>query len=170
MIWTTRLTADGAGEEAALQTPDTVAVTLAPEAPRVVIMAFALDSVSANELLYDVARFNFSIFSVADFDLENLSFGPVGIIVVRPFANLTEAERYLRLMESGEGIRLPRGVVPAIIPESDFREITVRGLTLDDYFRAQEKALGQEVHESVLPPEEYPSPEEMYNPDESEQQ
>lgn len=170
MIWTTRLTADGAGEEAALQTTDTVAVTLAPEAPRVVIMAFALDSVSANELLYEVARFNFSTFSVADFDLENLSFGPVGIIVVRPFANLTEAERYLRLMESGEGIRLPRGVVPAIIPERDFREITVRGLTLDDYFRAQEKALGQEVHESVLPPDEYPSPEEMYNPDESEQQ
>lgn len=169
MIWTTRLTSAGGAEGDSISTggTDSIAVTLSPEAPRVVIMAFALDSINANELLFEVARFNFNTFSVADFDLENLSFGPVGMIVVRPFDNLQDARRYLSLMEKSTVIALPSGVVTTVIPEADFREITVRGLSLDDYFRALEKAEGREVHESVLPPEEYPSPEEMYNPDES---
>lgn len=172
MVWTTRLTSSTGGEGGENGFPeetDTIAVTLSPEAPRVVIMAFALDSVSANELLFEVARFNFNTFSVADFDLENLSFGPIGVIVVKPFDNLQDARRYVSLMDKSAELTLPAGVVTAVIPEADFREITVRGLTLDDYFRALERAEGREVHESVLPPEEYPSPEEMYNPDESTQ-
>lgn len=166
MIWTTRLTSsdDDAADPLAREN-DSITVTLSPEAPRVVLLAFALDSINSNELLYEVARFNFNTFSIADFDIENLSFGPIGIIVIRPFDNLSDARRYLGLIDQSDGIILPMGVVSTVIPESDFHEIIVRGLTLDDYFRALEKAEGRAVHESVLPPDEYPTPEEMYNID-----
>lgn len=168
MIWTTRLASSDEDEANPLVSEnDSITVTLSAEAPRVVLLAFALDSVNANELLYEVARFNFTTFSVADFDIENLSFGPIGIMVIRPFDNLSEARRYLRIMDQSDGIMIPGGVIATVIPEADFREITVRGLTLDDYFRALEKAEGRTVHESVLPPEEYPSPKEMYDTDQS---
>lgn len=162
MIWTTRLTSDSSTTDGVTTATDTVQVTLAPEAPRVVILAFPLDSVSANELLYEVARFNFTTFSVADFDLENLTFGPLGLIVISPFDNLAEARRYLARLDAPENNFLPPEVVTNVMPESDFRQLIMRGLTFDDYFRALEKAEGKEVHESVLPPEEYPSADEMY--------
>lgn len=54
-----------------------------PDAPQYLVLAFPRDSVNANALLYDVARFNFSSFVVKDFDLEPMSFGEIGLLVIK---------------------------------------------------------------------------------------
>ncbi len=65
-----------------------------PDKPQYLVFAFPLDSVSPNQLLYDVARFNFSSFVVKDFDLEQMRFGGIGLLIVKGFANLRELEHY----------------------------------------------------------------------------
>lgn len=157
-IWSTRLTNDSTATPAA----DTIAVTLEADAPRLVLLTFAADSVSANEVLFETARFNFNTFTVADFDLELLRFGPLGMVVVRPFVNLAEAERYIDRLDA-EAAMMPPGVRAAIIPEADFRRLLTSGHSLEEYFGELERRIAGDVLDSMLPE----SPGEEDDPDEA---
>ena len=71
MLWEIRLSDSEVGEGADGQPAN---FERDPEAPQYLVLAFPRDSVNANLVLYDVARFNFSSFVVKDFDLEQMSF------------------------------------------------------------------------------------------------
>lgn len=160
LLYSTRLTDSAQQGDAAAAAADTIAVTLEPDAPRIVLVTFPADTVQANEMLYEVARYNFNSFSVADFDLEQLRFGSLGIILVRTFPNLADADEYARRLT--DALPLPPGVQAIVIAEADWRELLSRGLSLEQYFRALTDAADARVHSSVLPPEEYPDAAEMY--------
>ena len=95
MIWDVRLTASDSIEDG-MDSP--LKFQLDPDSPQYLVLAFPTDSVNPNKVLYDVARFNFSSFMVKDFDLEPMSFSNVGLLVVKGFGNLREAEHYLTVM------------------------------------------------------------------------
>lgn len=81
-----------------------------PNSPQYLVLAFPRDSVSSNQLLYDVARFNFSSFVVRDFDLEQMSFGNIGLLIVKGFENVKQLEHYRNVMAE-KGFEVPEGAI-----------------------------------------------------------
>ncbi len=160
IVWSTRLSndssavsLDGAPAEFDFETPG----------PQLLVLIYSTDRVNPNQLLFEVARHNFATFSVRDFDLEQLQFGSLGLLVVSGFGNQAEVNHYRSLLETKGSFKMPKGVVPLIISRHNFDILLNEGRTLDEYFEAVgDDRLGQ-IHESVLPSEEYPSAKEMYD-------
>ena len=146
MLWDISLTNDTtAGEKAAIN------FTLNESDPQVLVMVFPTDAVSSNRLLFDIARHNFRSFVVKDFDLEQMNFGRLGMIVIGPFENLGELNHYRRVMAASTEFRLPNGVRPVPISRSNFDALLQSGGTLDDYFRFLQEQNYQDAQSGLLP-------------------
>lgn len=135
MLWDTRLLENGTelseeANEAKFETDTDV--------PYYLVLAFPLDVVNPNLVLYDVARFNFSSFVIKDFDLEPMRFSDMGLLVVKGFANLKELERYRSVMDRSN-FELPEGVRPIMISKANFELLLREGRSFEDYFRFQEE-------------------------------
>ena len=149
MLWDTRLTADTLAAPGADGQP--ADFERDPDKPQYLVFAFPLDSVSPNQLLYDVARFNFSSFVVKDFDLEQMRFGGIGLLIVKGFANLRELEHYRSVLAAAQ-YRLPEAVRPIMISKANFELLLRQGRSFEDYFRFEEEAKAQETEEGVVGP------------------
>ena len=159
MIWDIRLTNDSTlmdGEAADID------FTLAPDEPHYLVLLFSTAQISPNQLLFDVARHNFTTYVVRDFDLEVMNFGQLGLLLVKGFQNEGELNHYRSLLNQDRGVSIPEGVRPVQISKSNFEKLLQGGGSFDDYFRFIGEETVRETHESVLPPEEYPSASEMY--------
>ncbi len=148
MLWEIRLSDSEVGEGADGQPAN---FERDPEAPQYLVLAFPRDSVNANLVLYDVARFNFSSFVVKDFDLEQMSFSNIGLLIVKGFANLRELEHYRTVMEKSE-IGLPAEVRPIMISKANFELLLREGRSFEDYFRFQEESESEKTEEDVVGP------------------
>lgn len=161
LLWETRLTNDSiTGEDGEVK----LNFTLAPDEPHYMVMLFPADEVSANRLLYDVARHNFSTYVIKDFDLEVMNFGPLGLVIVKGFDNKAEVEHYRTLLSRDEGFTMPAGVRPVEISKRDFEELMRGHGSFEDYFRFVDGKTLLDTHRSVLPADTYPPPSEMYPP------
>ncbi len=146
MIWDMRLT-DSETPVAADGQP--AAFERDPEKPQYLVLAFDRDSVSSNQLLYDVARFNFSSFVVQDFDLEQMNFGNIGLLIVKGFANLRQLEHYRSVMASKD-FTLPEGVRPVMISKANFELLLREGRSFEDYFRFEADEAATSAEEKAL--------------------
>lgn len=120
-----------------------------PNSPQYLVLAFPRDSVNANQLLFDVARFNFSSFVVKDFDLEPMSFGNVGLLVVKGFSNMRQLEHYRTVMAE-KGLQLPEGVRPVMISKPNFELLLREGRSFEEYFRFEEEDSVERTEQQVL--------------------
>lgn len=154
MIWDMRLQSTAAEEGAETDEGSGGDFDFDPEQPHVMALVYATDSVNANQLLFEVARHNFNSFVVKDFDLEQLTFGPLGILLVKGFDNLNEARHYRTVMGRSTVLTLPEGVTPVIISRKNFEQLTAHGRTFDEYFRAAADANADTVEDAVLGPAE----------------
>ena len=146
MLWDISLGNDTtSGEKAA------IGFTLDDSDPQVLVMVFPTDAVSSNQLLFDIARHNFRSFVVKDFDLEQMNFGRLGMIVIGPFDNLDELNHYRRVMAASPEFRLPDGVRPVPISRANFDALLQGGGTLEDYFRFLREQNYQDAQSSLLP-------------------
>ena len=130
MIWDMRLTNDST-----VTAEGEANFVLDDSQRQVLVMTFATDSVSSNGLLYLIARHNFRSFVVKDFDLEQLNFGRLGMIIIKPFENLNELRHYCRVAASDPEFRLPTGVRPIVISEANFKILLDQGRSFEEYFR-----------------------------------
>ena len=136
MLWTTRLSND--------TTPQDLERTFTPFAedndkPQVFILLYPMDSVNGNMLLYEVARHNFNAFKVKDYDLEQMSFGSLGLLVVKGLDDFKEATHYRTLFEQDQSINVPRQVHYVIISVDNFNLLLNEGRTFEDYFNYLEE-------------------------------
>ncbi|MDE6295484.1 MAG: tetratricopeptide repeat protein, partial [Muribaculaceae bacterium] len=157
LLWDTRLTDSDTETEADGQPAN---FERDPEKPQYLVLAFPRDSVSANQLLYDVARFNFSSFVVKDFDLEQMAFGNVGLLIIKGFDNLRQLEHYRSVM-AGSGFDLPAAVRPIMISKYNFELLLREGRSFDDYFRFEEEDAIERKEEEVLGPDNSDQPSEL---------
>lgn len=155
MVWSTRLTNDTSQVSLAGQPAK---FDLRADTAQAVLLIYNAADVDANRLLFDVARHNFSTYSVRDFDLEQLRFGSLGIIAVTGFSNRREADTYRAGLEKSGVFALPAGVLPMPISRGDFDLLLNEGRSLDEYFDAVGDERLRRVHESVLPSGEYDEP------------
>lgn len=160
MIWSMRLSNDSVpmgddGQPANFERD--------PDKPQLLVLVFPRDSVNANQLLYDVARFNFSSFVVRDFDLEPMSFGNVGLLVIRGFDNLRQLEHYRSVMEKSP-YRIPAEVRPVMISKANFELLLREGRSFEEYFRFEEDATVKEM-ENLAEGSADENPEEETTPE-----
>ncbi len=150
MLWEIRLSDSEEGGE---QGPDGEPLNFErdPDSPQYLVLAFPRDEVNANLLLYDVARFNFSAFVVKDFDLEQMSFSNIGLLIVKGFDNLRQLEHYRSMMQEG-GLTLPEGVRPIMISKHNFEVLLKGGGSFEEYFRFEEQAETEATEEELLGP------------------
>ena len=130
MIWKARLTND-----TTTVFNDSLRATFTQDlnAPHVLLLVYATDSVSSNQLLFDVAKHNFTNFVVKDFDLEIMTFNEISMLVVKGFSNFEELSHYRRLLDNSETFRYPPGVKPIMISEDNFKKL-LEGYSFEDYF------------------------------------
>lgn len=96
-----------------------------------------------------MARFNFSSFVVRDFDLEPMSFGNVGLLIIKGFGNLKQLEHYRSVMAKKE-FELPEGVRPIMISKNNFELLLREGRSFEEYFRFEENAEVDAIEQEVL--------------------
>lgn len=152
MIWDIRLT--NPGDSASSAPSDTTAFDFNPNVEQFLVLAYPTDTVSPNELLYQVARHNFNSFVVKDFDLEQMNFGQLGMLLVKGFNSVAEAEHYRTLLGQSSLITLPEQVRPFIISEANFAKLLSGGRTLEEYFRAASDASLQQTESALAPPDD----------------
>lgn len=152
MIWNLRLSDDSIPAS-----PDSIPAQFErdPDKPQYLVLAFDRDSVNANLLLYQVARFNFSSFVVKDFDLEPMSFSHIGLLVIKGFANLDELQHYRKVLAQSS-FSLPESVRPVMISKANFELLLRQGRTFDEYFRFQAEAQKEAAGQAATDPEPQP--------------
>ena len=147
MIWQTRLTDSQTDELAEDGLP--AHFERDPDAPQYLVLAFPRDSINPNLVLYEVARFNFSSFIIKDFDLEQMSFSNIGLLIVKGFANLKELEHYRTVMERSD-LDLPSEVMPIMISKANFEILLKEGRSFEEYFRFREEDDAAQTEAKVL--------------------
>lgn len=149
MIWSTRLSVSDStstvGDQPAMFEAD-------PDSPQYFVFAYPRDEINGNQLLFDVASFNFSSFKVKDFDLETISFDNVGILIVKGFDNMKELENYRKVMVNRD-FRLSEGVRPIMISKYNFELLLKEGRSFEEYFRFEENSTLQEAENSAIIPD-----------------
>lgn len=148
MIWDLRLSNDSTATAAT----EAAAFELDDNAPQTLVFLFPTDSISAAGLLYEIARHNFRSFVVRDFDLEPMTFGRLGMLVVRGFENMDELLHYRSVMDASDDLRLPAGVRPVVISAANLKMMLEQGRSFDEYFRYLEEQNLQQAHTKAFQP------------------
>ncbi|MDE6527938.1 MAG: hypothetical protein K2L78_02690, partial [Muribaculaceae bacterium] len=162
MLWDIRL-----GNDSTAVNGDTpLEFDLDPNEEQYLVLLFPTDVISQNALLYDVARHNFTSFVVKDFDLEQMNFGRLGLLLVKGFDNVDEINHYRKVMASDTGLRLPQEVRPVVISAKNFDTLLKSGRSFDEYFRYMRDKTYRDTEEAVLPPELFGKAEGL-SPDET---
>lgn len=164
MLWDLRLTNDSTltGD------PDAPAqFELNPDNEQYLVLLFPTDSVSSNQLLFDIARHNFTSFVVKDFDLEQMNFGRLGLLIIKGFTNMNELNHYRKVMADDAKVQIPRQVRPVIISAKNFETLIKEGRSFEEYFRYLEEQNYREAQENVLPPEVFGEPETLKEAEEA---
>lgn len=142
MLWDITLSMSGATDDVSMAEAQ---FEFNWDLPHVLVLAYAIDEVSPKEILFQIARHNFNTFVVKDFELEQMNFGQLGMLLVKGFANYAEAEHYRTLLGRSTIYTLPSEVTPVIISHDDFNVLMSGGRTLEEYFRAASEASIQRV-------------------------
>ncbi len=125
-------------------TPRDIEFTRDPDVPQVVVFVFGSTTVNANTLLFRVARFNFSTFTIKTFDLERINFGDIGLLIVKGFKNKRQADSYRQMIGNADPEVIGPEVRTVIISDSDFNKLLKSGASFDDYFRSIEQDKGKQ--------------------------
>lgn len=156
MLWATRLSNDTVQGNALTEyTP----FDPSKEGPHICLLSYPVDSVSSNRLLFDVARHNFSVYSVRDFDIERMTFGPLGFIVIKGFTSYADLEEYSRLLFADRQVGISPQVRPVFISQKNFDLLLKEGRSFNDYFLFLQEQSDNAVEEKISEAEESLAPE-----------
>ena len=149
MFWDTRLTSGGDDEQATGADGQPANFERDPNSPQYLVLAFPRDNINANQLLYEVARFNFSTFTTQDFDLEQMAFGNVGLLIIKGFRNVRQLEHYRSVMAKSD-LELPEEIRPIMISRPNFELLLREGRSFDEYFKFEEEKTVEDTEQQVI--------------------
>lgn len=97
-------------------------------------IAYERDSVDQNQLLFEMARYNFTAFTVRNFDISFEKGDGIDMMQVRTFNNYDEAYIYLHRLVNNEDMAFKlQGLKCFIISEDNLKKL-MHGLSFADYF------------------------------------
>ena len=150
MFWDLRLS-DNPNDSTSL---DPVVFDLDPNIKQLLVFVYDTAEVPGNALIYEIARHNFKSFVVKDFDIEQMNFGRLGMVIVRGFDSLDELNHYRRVMAASDEFKLPKGVRPIPMGVGNFEKLINEGRSFDDYFKYLESQNYIDAQAGLLQPEE----------------
>lgn len=148
MLWDIKL-----GSDSTATSSEPVEFTINPQEEQLLVLLFPTDVISQNALLYNIARHNFTSFMVKDFDLEQMNFGRLGLLIIKGFDNVDEINYYLKVLNESAQLKLPPEVRPVVISKANFDKMLQSGRSFDDYFNYMRDKTYEETQQSVLPEE-----------------
>lgn len=148
MLWDIRLSNDSVAGDAS-QAP--IEFSTATDVPHLLILTYPTDTVSPNNLLYEVARHNFTSFVVKDFDLEQMNFGRLGLLIIKGFENIDELNHYRKVMAENDKLNFPPQVCPIVISAENFDMLLKQGRSFEEYFSFMREQIIEETEQEVLP-------------------
>ena len=143
MMWGTSLRRGDGSEEAV---DESMQFLDDDNVPHVLLLAFKTDSLSniQNDLLFEIAKFNFENYLVKDFDLEIIDTGGgLSVLVISGFDDLDELLDYHDRMDDSDTFVLPDGITQIDISDPNFR-LLLRGKTFEEYFNWVQATYGGE--------------------------
>ncbi|WP_262433291.1 tetratricopeptide repeat protein [Jilunia laotingensis] len=159
-IWGRRSAAEGFGENDSLRMDSIPTFSTERNTPYLFILAYEEGKVNENQLLYEVARYNFSSFMVKNFDLDFAHDRGIGRLIIRSFANYEEAKYYQqRLYADPHMNERLSGMRAILISESNY-ELLNQYYSFDDYDAFYQELVPIEhplPDESTLPEDEVPT-------------
>lgn len=146
MVWSMRLTND---------TTDVAGGKLTPfeddiNKPQYFVLVFDTDSIPMNQLLFDVAKHNFTSFVTKDFDLEPMNFGRLGLVVVKGFANVEEVGHYRKVFDADDELNIPKQVKQVVISVNNFKILLNEGRSFEEYFSFIEQKAAEKLEAETL--------------------
>lgn len=169
MVWGNSLRGDGEGAAA----DSTLHFLDDDNVAHVLLLAFKTDSlmyqvdtlnaqVSKNNLLFEIAKFNFENYLVKDFDLEIIDTGNgLSVLVISGFSDLQELIDYHDRIDNSATFWLPETITQIDISDPNFR-LLLQGKTFEEYFQWVRDTYGEgefPTDQSPLPAEEQPEEE-----------
>ncbi len=131
MLWQTNLMSPSFAEGDSMQTE--VKFTISSNTPHLMVLAYQTDSIQSNELLFEIAKYNFTNYLVKDFDIEVMVFGDLSMLIIKGFDNFDELSKYRLRMSLPYGYELSPLITPIMISDDNFR-LLLQGRSFDDYF------------------------------------
>jgi tetratricopeptide (TPR) repeat protein len=130
MIWNIQF-----GETGVADADSTLTFRNVANAPHLLMLIFDPAAVRRNELLYDVADFNFSSFVLQTFDLNFSELKPFELLQVSGFKSLNGVAEYTnRIFDENSLIsKLDSSIIIVPVSEDNFG-VMLRGKSLNDYF------------------------------------
>lgn len=152
--------------------------TFSPEknANFVFVIAYERDAIDENQLLYEMARYNFTAFTVRNFDIASEKGDGIDMMQVRTFLNYDEAYIYMhRLFNNADMAYKLQGLKCFIISEENLKKL-MKGLSFADYFdfydehfdRVGSLRISEDEEASLDEPTELPEPVDEEDLDEEE--
>lgn len=116
--------------------------TLEQTDPYLFILAYEDGMVNENQLLFEIARYNFSNFMVRNFDIEFVKQGGVGMMQVGEFMNYAECYQYMKRLYADERLsKRLEGMRVVLISKPNY-ELLLNYYSFDDYQQFFEQHLG----------------------------
>lgn len=110
--------------------------------PYMFVLAYEEGTVNENQLLFEIARYNFSNFMVRNFDIQFVKENGIGMMQVGEFMNYMECYQYMKRLFADErlGKRL-EGIRVLLISKPNY-ELLQNYYSFDDYQQFYEQNLG----------------------------
>lgn len=129
-LWASRNDAAKSGSEAAMKNDSLTANRLENF---IMLIPFSKDSVDEGKLLYEISRFNFTNFSVRNFEIEFIGSGQASQMNIKGFFSFDEAHRYQQELFKDSACRaLLKNLKPVLISEHNIQLIGVK-YSMSDY-------------------------------------
>ena len=129
-IWSRRLTV---GDDTAI--PDSLRPSFSPEriTPFTFVLVYEEGTVNDNQLLYEVARYNFSKFMVRNFDIVTTKQGGLAMLHVKGLRTFTEAYQYMHRLYADPLMAAKLSGIRALLISESNMELLLKHYSIDEY-------------------------------------
>lgn len=110
--------------------------------PYLFILAYEDGAVNENQLLFEIARYNFSNFMVRNFDIEFVKSEGIAMLQVGEFMNYAESLQYMRRLFADTAMREKLDGMRVVLISKPNYELLMNYYSFDDYQQFYEQHLG----------------------------
>lgn len=110
--------------------------------PYLFVLAYEDGTVNENQLLFEVARYNFSNFMVRNFDIQFVKDAGIAMMQVGEFMNLMECRQYMQRLFAAPGMSEKLDGMRVVLISKPNYELLMNYYSFDDYQQFYEQHLG----------------------------
>ena len=129
-IWSRRLYSEGGALVA-----DSLRPAFSPESltPFTFVLAYEEGTVNDNQLLFEIARYNFSKFMVRNFEISTTKQGGIAMLHVKGLLNFTEAHQYMHQLYADPTMATKLSGIRTLLISDNNLKLLLKYYSIDEY-------------------------------------